>query len=241
MHSPRTATPKSGWRGADLPPPARDVHGLGLVDAVRIDVTPGQLPWLVDEIETVRYALEEDIEHQRRRDASPEANHQPCPPGVGETRPTLDALKRQLGILAMIREQLPIGDEAAKAAATSPWAQPADAVAPAGEDAAGRVAVVGPAALMTVIVRGALTYVAQQLSEGVADPGLDVDEQPDSTRGWRAGQLPLVSPTIADGLRSIAAATHAFTDTYLDLLAQQTYRFEPDAASARGRTRSSRS
>ena len=57
-----TVTPASSSRLAAraTPPPAASVHGLGIVDALRIDLDPEQLPWLAAEIDTFRYRLEDE-------------------------------------------------------------------------------------------------------------------------------------------------------------------------------------
>jgi hypothetical protein len=128
----------------------------------------------------------------------------------------------------MIREQLPINGEAAAAAVASPWREAADDGAPALERVEGPVAVVGPAALMTVLIRGAPRNAADALAEALRGPDLDVDDHTDSASGWRGAELPRVTPAIAEKLRATAAASHAFSDTYLDVLALQGYSFDPE-------------
>ena len=129
----------------------------------------------------------------------------------------------------MIAEQVPISREAAAAAVASPWAEPPTTIAPAQERVEGPpVAVVGPAALMTVLIRGATRNVADALGEALRGPSLDVDDHTASTTGWRGAELPRVTPAIAEKLRATAAAAQAFTDTYLDVLALQGYSFDPE-------------
>ena len=65
MHHHRNAGAELAPRRATTPPPAGSVHGLGVVDALRIDLEPGQLPWLAAEIDTLRYCLEDELAHQR--------------------------------------------------------------------------------------------------------------------------------------------------------------------------------
>jgi hypothetical protein len=50
-------------RPANPSPPLGNVHGLGESHALRVDLKPAQLPWLADEIETLRGPILE--EHQR--------------------------------------------------------------------------------------------------------------------------------------------------------------------------------
>jgi hypothetical protein len=228
MQTHRNAGPEPAPRRAVAPPPAGNVHGLGLVDALRIDVQAGQLPWLADEIDTLRCCLEDELAHRRARyDELPAAAKEHGWPSARDAERELERRGYQLQALAMVREQLPVSGEAAAAAVASPWGEPADDVAPALERIAGSVAVVGPAALMTVLIRGGTRNVADALAEALRGPSLDVDEHTGSPSGWRGAELPRVTPAIAEKLRATAAAAQAFTDTYLDLLAVQGYSFDP--------------
>ena len=231
-HRRRTGGVLRTYVGAEPAPPrptaaprVGDVCGLGLVEALRIDVQPAQLPWLTAEIDIVHYCLEDELAHQRaRHDEPPEAvtGH-----GQSDDREAEQELGRrayQLQALGMIRRQLPISREAAAAAVANPWDTPSDDATP-GPD--GPVVIVGPAALMTVLLRGATRHVADALAEALSHPALDVDEYTDSSGGWREGELPRVEPVIAERLRATAAAAKAFTDSYLDVLAHQGYRFDP--------------
>jgi hypothetical protein len=213
---------------ANTPPPAGNVHGLGLVDALRIELQPAQLPWLTAEIDIVRYRLEDEIEHVRaRHDELPEVAKKDRWPSAREAEEELDRRAYQLQILAMVGEQLPISGEAAAAATTSPWREPDDDDAPELECVEEPVAAVAPAALMTVLIRGATRHVTEALGEALRGPCLDVDEHTDSGSGWRGPELPRVTPAIAEKLRAMAEAARAFTDTYLHVLAHQTYSFDP--------------
>jgi hypothetical protein len=229
MQTHRNAGPEPAPRRAVAPPPAGNVHGLGLVDALRIDVRAAQLPWLADEIETLRYCLEDELAHQRARyDELPTAAKEHGWPSAREAEQELDRRAYQLEALAMIREQVPISPEAVTVAVANPWRQPADQPAPELDPVEGPLAVVGPAALMSILMSGATRNVADALGEALRGPGLDVDEHTDSERGWRGRELPRVTPAVAEQLRAIAAAAQAFTDTYLDVLALQGYSFDPE-------------
>ena len=71
----------------------------------------------------------------------------------------------------MIAEQVPIGREAVAAAVASPWAETPDDIAPQTENVERPpVAIVGPAALMTVLIRGATRNVADALGEALRGP-----------------------------------------------------------------------
>ena len=228
MHTHRNADSEPTPRHATTPPPAGNVHGLGVVDALRIDFRPDQLPWLTAEIDIVRYCLEDELEHLRARyDELPEAARKERRPAAREAERELDRRAYQLQVLAMIAEQVPVSSEAAAAAVARPWSEPADRATPAAGRTEEPVAVAGPAALMTVLISGATRRAAEALGEALRDRALDVDHYTDSGRGWREGDLPRVSAVIADRLRAVAGAVHAFTDTYLHVLVHQTYSFDP--------------
>jgi hypothetical protein len=217
-------------RRVTAPPPAGAVHGLGPVDALRIEFQPGQLPWLAAQIDIVRYCLEDELAHQRARRSDPPSAVE-CPGRTDrcEVGRDVQCRTRQLRALELIGSQLPISGEAA--AVADPWDTPPDD-APPGLTREGAVAIVGPAALMTVLMRGATRRVADVLAEALGHPGLDVDEHTDSSGGWRAGELPRVEPAVAERLRAIAAAAKAFADGYLNVLSHQSYCLNPAHPSA---------
>jgi hypothetical protein len=227
MHDHRNAGAELAPRRAATPPPASSVHGLGLVDALRVDVQPAQLPWLAAEIDVLHYCLEDELAHQRARYDERAANED-ASPAVREAERELDRRAYQLQALAMVRDQLPLSSEAATASVALPWGKPAGAGALEMKCIEAPLTVVGPAALMTMLIRGATRNVADALGEALRGPSLDVDDATDSTSAWRGSELPHVTPVIAEKLRAMAAAARAFTDTYLDVLALQTYSFDPE-------------
>jgi hypothetical protein len=227
MHDHRNAGTEPPRR-ANTPPPGGNVHGLGLVDALRVDLQPAQLPWLAAEIDIVRYCLEDELAHLRARyDELPEAVKKNPLSSAREDEQEIERRAYQLEVLAIIGEQLPISAAAAAAAVASPWDNEVDD-APETDRAEGPVAVAGPAALMTVLIRGATRHAAEALADALRGPALDVDHHTDSGSGWRAPDLPRVTPTISGKLRATAEAAHAFSDTYLHVLAHQTYSFDPE-------------
>jgi hypothetical protein len=233
MHHNRNAGAALAPRRTNTPPPAGPVHGLGLVDALRIDVDPAQLPWLAAEIEIVRYCREDELAHQRKRhEQLPAEATEPGRAKAREAEREVDRRAHQLEVLAMIRDQLPISSEAAQVGTASPWGAPADDTVCGLDSMDAPVAVVGPAALMTVLIGGATRHAADALGEALRAPQLDVDEHTDSSGGWRETELPRVDPAIAEKLRAMSAAACAFTDTYLHVLAHQTYSFNPAAGTA---------
>jgi hypothetical protein len=199
---------------------------LGLADALRIEVLPEQLPWLAEQLDVMRYCLEDELEHQRaRRDDEPDDDGGRQADG---DRQSSNRLARQLKVLAIVRAQVPLSKEAAELAVASPW----DADEPSTPRHRGPeepVQIVGPAALMTVAICGAMRHAAQRLSEALGHAGLTVHENTDSSRGWRAEERPpRVEPAIAEWLRSTAVAAQAFVHTYLNVLAHQTYSFDAE-------------
>ena len=223
MHRNRTPGAALASTGADTPPAAGPVQGLGPVDVVRIDVCPAQQPWLAEEIDVLEYSLADEFADLRRRRRELPAHDEQQPPEARELEQQLDRRAQQLRALAMIREQLPISSEAARIATAAPWDADADGSADVPDHNADPVAVVGPAALMTIAIRTVTSRVADALAEALRARELDVDYWSDSTAGWRRRELPRISAATAATLRATATAAAAFTDTYLHMLAQQSY------------------
>jgi hypothetical protein len=71
-------------------PPSGRVSGLGVCDALRLELEPAQVPWLVDELDVMRGPLEEQFLRTSADD-----------------REQLDALGRELDLLRLMRAQLP--------------------------------------------------------------------------------------------------------------------------------------
>lgn len=78
-----------------LPPPG-SVSGLGVCDALRVELLPRQVPWLIDELEEMRGPLEEAL-YRARVDA---------PAGCGRAADDLAAREYELRLLRMVRAQL---------------------------------------------------------------------------------------------------------------------------------------
>jgi len=228
MQHHRNAGVDPALRRANTPPPAGNVHGLGPVDALRVDLQPGQMPWLAAEIEIVRYYLEDELEHVRARYYEPEAARKRRRQDARDAEEELERRAYQIQALAMIRDQLPISAAATAVAIAGPWGEAAGQSSPEHERRAEPTAVAGPAALMTILIGGAMRHAAEALGEALSGPAFDVDEYTESGRGWAAGDLPRVTSATADKLRVLAAAVHAFTDTYLHALAHQAYSFDPE-------------
>jgi hypothetical protein len=68
--------------------PSGTVHGLGVCDALRIELLPVQLPWLIDELEEMRGPLEEAL-------------------GCASPGDEAAALRYELRLLRRLRAQLP--------------------------------------------------------------------------------------------------------------------------------------
>ena len=108
----------------------------------------------------------------------------------------------------------------------SPWDEPDGESAPALDHTGQRLALVGPAEVMTTLVRGALRNVADALGEAARRPTSATREG----RGDEASRAeqPAFPSTGGERLRAIAAAARAFTDTYVDLAVPQGYRFDSE-------------
>ena len=228
MHDNRNDDSERAPRRANTPPPVGGVHGLGLVDVLRVELRPAQQPWLVDEIEALRCSCETDIAFLRERsDGSPDT---PKHDGreARETERQLDYLAYKLQVLAMIREQLPVGSEAAAVAVASVWESPPDHPRTKPEAAGAPVAVVGPAAVITQLIEGAARSIAEALATTLGGPDPGAATAASGGRRPPGSMLPGITPAIAERLRAIVAAAQAYTDIYVDLMLQQDYRFDPD-------------
>jgi hypothetical protein len=208
-------------RPANPSPPLGTVHGLGESHALRVDLQPAQLPWLADEIDTLRATIRE--EHERAL-----ARNDELPPAAQRAEADAEVHRRayQLRVLAMIREQLPVSSAVAAASIASPWEaldeivwEPARITAP--------VTVVGPARAMLVLVRGSARNVADALGEALRGPRSDTRAAPvRPALLWP--EWTRTTPAVASRLRDMAAAAEAFTDTYVSAVLQQSYSFDPD-------------
>ena len=228
MQADRSAGADQPPRQANTPPPAGNVQGLGLVDALRVELRPEQLPWLATEIDTLRYCLEDELEQARARyDQLPEVAKKNRWKDGHDAEQELERRGYQLQTLSMIGDQLPVS-AATAATVGDPWSEAAGQAAPEDHGPGDPIAVAGPAALMTVLLGGAMRRAAEALAEALRGRALDVDHWTESGRGWAAGEVPRLTPAIAERLRTLAAAVHALTDTYLHALALQAYSFDPE-------------
>jgi hypothetical protein len=208
-------------RPANPSPPLGTVHGLGESHSLRVDLQPAQLPWLADEIDTLRGPILE--EHARAL-----ARYDDLPPAAGRAEAGAEVHRRayQLRVLTMIREQLPLRPAVVAAWIASPWEAHDDLAWELARITA-PVTVVGPARAMLVLVRGSARNVADALGEALRGPRSD-------TRAAPVGPALLwpewtrTTPAVASRLRDMAAAAEAFTDTYVSAVLQQSYSFDPD-------------
>jgi hypothetical protein len=210
-------------RSANPSPPIGHVHGLGESRALRVDLQPVQLPWLADEIDTLRDSIEEELALERARyDALTSASKE-----ASNADAELHRRSYQLQVLGMVRDQLPLDAPAVAACVASPWDQPNDLALEIAR-ITGPVTVIGPARGMLVLIRGAARNVADALGEALRGP------QPSALGHERHGYAAhwpesiRVGPAVVNRLRDVAAAAEAFTNTYVAAVAQQSYSFDPE-------------
>jgi hypothetical protein len=216
-------------RRANSVPPVSSVHGVGDSHALRLDLKAVQLPWLADEIDALRVAIEEELASARaRHDQRLEGDRERCSQETREAGAEVERRLYQLQVLALIREQLPVGDQAVAAAIASPWAADGDDPARAPAEAEGPVVVVGPARAMLVLVRGAARNVADALGEALRGPEPEGDERAQLSYALRWPEWHRLTAPVAERLRAMAAAAEAFTSTYVDAVVQQSYSFDPE-------------
>ena len=85
--------------GAATPPST--VSGLGVSDALRLELAPGQHRWLIDHLEEIRGPLEEEMQLARAR-----ADER----GSAESAERLEAIEHELQLLRVLRAQIPAFD-----------------------------------------------------------------------------------------------------------------------------------
>lgn len=229
MHDHRTDGVERPSCRANPSPPVGNVHGLGESHALRIELRHKQLPWLADEIGELRRSIEEAVVRARaRHDQLTAVAEDPPLPEAQEAATEADRRIYQLRVLAMIREQLPLTDAAVAAAVASPWDEVSGAPTTEPEAVQAPVAVVGPAQAMLTLTRGATRNVTGALAEALDGPKFTTDPgcRQRRSRGWPEWRR--ITPLISDRLRVLAAAAEAFTNTYVNVVAQQSYRFDPD-------------
>jgi hypothetical protein len=207
---------------ANPSPPIGNVHGLGESHALRVDLLPVQVPWLADEVETLRACVSDEFARARVR------HERGLAAGSGSERDAeVDRRVYQMRVLGMIREQLPLTAAAVAAAVGDPW-RPDEAALEVARLTA-PVTVVGPARAMLVLVRGAARNVADALGEALHGP--EPLESSDATSTAYLAHWPelhSLTSAVAARLRDLAAAASAFTDAYVNSVAQQGYVFDPE-------------
>jgi hypothetical protein len=80
------------------------VRGLGVCDALRLELVPEQLPRLLEQVEALSAALEDEIEHRRAATV----------PGDPRGAEQLESAEDDLRLVELLREQLPADGEAAE-------------------------------------------------------------------------------------------------------------------------------
>jgi hypothetical protein len=120
------------------------VLGLGVTDVLRVELEPGLVPWLVDQLDVLRDVYEDTVVHDRARwEEISEFAREARLPRVIEAEKDLDVSEFELRALDMIRGQL----------------------ADAGGDETGPVAIYGPARIVAELVRETTRQVAATLRE----------------------------------------------------------------------------
>jgi hypothetical protein len=99
--------------GASLAPPSRPtawtgkVLGLGVTDILRVELESVQVPWLVEQLDVLRYVYEDTVVHDRARwEEIPEFAREARLPRVIEVEKDLEASEFDLRALDSIRRQL---------------------------------------------------------------------------------------------------------------------------------------
>jgi hypothetical protein len=208
---------------ANPSPAIGSVHALGESHALRVDLEPAQVPWLADEVETLRAAVEDELARVRALHDQASASGG----GASEIDDELERRMYQLRVLAMIREQLPVDAPVVAACVGDPW-QPDDRALEAARITA-PVTVVGPARGMLVLIRGAARNVSDALGEAMRGP-VPANVAGATSYGYLV-QWPewgRLTPAVSARLCDIATAAQAFAGTYTSAVLQQAYSFDTD-------------
>lgn len=155
MQSQRTAgailapSPTEPWTGRVL--------GLGVTDVLRVELEPIQVPWLVEQLDVLRYVYEDTVVRDRARwEQISEFARAARLPHVTEVEKDLEASEFELRALDVIRGQL----------------------ADAGDDETAAVVIYGPSRIIAELVRETTRQVAATLNELLEDgPRSDGDAQ----------------------------------------------------------------
>jgi hypothetical protein len=226
MHDHRNESSGATPRRANTPPHVGSVRGLGYVDVLRIELPPAQLPWLVELIDELRRSIETDAGFWRGRACSA-SDERDGSPDLREPEKELERLAYKLEVLEMIRRQLPAAGEAVVGPTANLWDGPLDDAPPEPEPAEAPLVVVGPAAVMTQVIEGAAINAAETLGSSLQGPTYGVDAPRTGAMRPSGASGPGLTPAIAAKLRATAAAALAYTDIYVDLMLQQSYKFDP--------------
>jgi hypothetical protein len=174
------------------------------------------VPWLADEIDTLRGAIGEALAMELEERLEP----------PGEPSAEADRRRYQLRVLGMIRDQLPLTQRVwSRSSATRGRSQ---AIWRGAARITSAVVVVGPARAMLVLIRGAARNVADGLGEALHGP--DGVASPDRrSAGYlvHSPELGRLTPAVATRLRDLAEAARAFTETYVAAVAVHRYSFDP--------------
>jgi hypothetical protein len=196
---------------------------------LRVDLEPVQLPWLAEEIDTLRSCIEDELARARASRGQEAA-------GAGLERLPLTAeaeaevarREYQLQVLRMIREQIPVRPVVATACVASPWSEARGELSLELAGITARVTVVGPARGMLVLIRGAAQNVADALGEALRLSERHVPSRAEVIAALRWPELHLLTADVASRLADLAAAARAFADDYIDAVRQQAYSFDPE-------------
>jgi hypothetical protein len=214
-------------RANPSPPVANRVHGLGESHALRVDFEPVQLPWLADEIDTLRSSIEDELVRAcADHDQQAAGTMGERSPAAREAEDELDRRTYQLQVLSMIREQVPVSAPIVAACVASPWSEPSELASELARITA-PVTVVGPARAMLILIRGAARNVADAHGDALRISEQNAGEHQNGSPATRWPEMHRLTAPVANRLRDLAAAAQAFTDDYIDAVRQQAYSFDP--------------
>ena len=222
MQEHRTA--ERAASAASAPPALGTVQGLGLVDALRVELGQPQVPWLIAEMDDLRASFEGELSRALvSYDELPDFAKQERTARARDLEQEVERRAYQLKALAMIRDQIPLGPDDQGGQGDSAPARAAATEAALVSDTP--LSLVGPAVLITALLGRSAYRVACRLRCALRR---EADACQEDTAPFNESHLLSAGPTAIAELHALAAAVKAFTDTLADTVALQAYTFDPE-------------
>jgi hypothetical protein len=213
MHQDGIAGTEAASGHFNPPPAAGNVRGLGVVDALCVDLEPAHLRWLPDALRELDTRLNRSrTEAKDRYDALHDFATERRSREARQLEQEVGRREYQLRALAMMNDQV----------AATPEDRARDSTAPDGPrpGVGNRRAIVGPAPLMREVIAIATGMVLDELRDALGAEGYCHDD------GEAAEGRP-ISASAAARILWLTRGAHAMTETLVRLRMLEVYCFDP--------------